>query len=71
MCLSDLRRGQKARVESIPDENLRTQLLRFGISSGTRITCHSRLPLGPVVLQFGGQEIALGRELARQITVSC
>lgn len=69
MSLSELRRGQTATVTHIPDETLRTQLLRFGIASGSRILCHARLPFGPVVLRFGGQEIALGRRIATQIGI--
>ena len=69
MCLSEMSRGQRACVAHIPDEALRTQLLRFGITAGSEVLCHCRIPLGPVILQFGGQEIALGRDLARQIKV--
>lgn len=69
MCLSDLRRGEWARVVGIPDENLRVQLLRFGISDGCRVCCHAKLPFGPVVLRYGGQEIAMGRQVARTIQV--
>ena len=69
MCVSDLRRGQWGRVLRIPDENLRVQLLRFGIHDGARVCCHARLPFGPVVLRYGGQEIALGREVARGIEI--
>jgi len=58
-----------ATVSHIPDETLRAQLLRFGIATGSRVPCHARLPFGPVVLRFGRQEIALGRQLAEQIKV--
>ncbi|MBI5014010.1 MAG: ferrous iron transport protein A [Deltaproteobacteria bacterium] len=71
MCLSDLRRGDSATVTGIPDENLRMQLLRFGITSGCHVSCHARLPFGPVVLRYGGQEIAVGREVARSVSVEC
>ncbi len=70
MCLSEMRRGQTATVTHIPDESLRTQLLRFGIATGSRVLCHAKLPFGPVVLRFGGQEIALGRDLAQQIKIN-
>ena len=69
MCLSELPQGQRARVTHIPDAELRTQLLRFGITAGSEISCHCRLPLGPIVVRFGGQEIALGRTLAAQVRV--
>jgi len=69
MSLSDLTRGQSAVISTIPEKNLRTQLLRFGIVTGTEVSCYTNIPFGPVVLRLGGQEIALGREIARQISV--
>lgn len=69
MSISELRRGQTATVGHIPVEELRVQLLRFGITAGCQISCHTNIPFGPVVLSYGGQEIALGRELARQIQI--
>lgn len=69
MCLSELRRGQKANVTEIADETLRVQLLRFGITQGCQVQCHTNLPFGPVVLRYGGQEIAIGREIAGQISI--
>lgn len=69
MCLSDLRRGETARVLQIPDERLRIQLLRFGIAAGSEVCCQARLPFGPVVVRYGGQEVAMGRQVARAIEV--
>lgn len=71
MSLSDLQRGQLATIVGIAEEKLRVQLMRFGITQGSEIHCYAKLPLGPVVLRFAGQEIALGREIARQIQVRC
>ncbi len=71
MSLNDLRRGQTATIDNIDKEQLRIQLLRFGITPGCRISCHTNIPFGPVVLRYGKQEIALGQELARQINVTC
>ena len=70
MSISDLRRGQTANVINIPDEKLRIQLLRFGIATGSKISCHTNIPFGPIVLKYGGQEIALGRKIAKQITIN-
>lgn len=70
MSINDLRRGQIATVGEIPGEQLRIQLLRFGITTGCQVSCHTNIPFGPVVLKYGGQEIALGRDLARQVGVS-
>ncbi len=69
MSLTELQRGQKATITAITNESMRVQLLRFGITCGSEISCHCKLPFGPVVLKFGGQEIALGRKIASLITV--
>jgi len=57
-------------VEHIPEGQFRHQLMRFGIAEGSRVTCYVKLPFGPVVLRHGGQEIAIGKSLARQMMVS-
>ncbi|MHB8764792.1 MAG: FeoA family protein [Deferrisomatales bacterium] len=69
MSLNDLRRGEWAKVLQIPDDSSRVQLLRFGITPGVRVCCHARVPFGPVVLKYGGQEIAVGRAVAGAIAV--
>lgn len=69
MSLCDLRRGQRAQVAEIKDEGLRVQLLRFGITQGSQVECRTHIPFGPVVLRYGGQEIALGREIAGRVSI--
>lgn len=71
MSINELRRGQTATIGKIDKEQLRVQLLRFGITAGCQVSCHTKIPFGPVVLKYGTQEIALGRELARQISIDC
>ncbi len=69
MCLKDLRNGEEAIVEEIPDGAVRHQLLRFGVAPGAKIRCHVKLPFGPVVVRHGGQEIAVGKALASKLRV--
>ena len=45
------------------------QCLRFGMAEGAYVTCVTKIPAGPLVLKSGRQEIAVGRKLARRITV--
>ena len=47
----------------------RVHALRFGMGEGSRISCVSRIPAGPVILKSGRQEIAVGRRLAERIHV--
>jgi ferrous iron transport protein A len=69
MTLDQARKGSEVQIVAIPDGLSRSQLIRMGIAEGTRVTCHERLPLGPIVLRCKRQEIAIGRQLARTIVV--
>lgn len=67
--LDQARKGDRLLIQAIPDATVRVQVLRFGLSIGSVVTCQSVMPGGPVVLRRGMQEIAIGRELARTIQV--
>lgn len=68
--LDGARKGKYITVLSLPEGVLRVQLIRLGITIGDKIFCVERLPGGTVVIQKNRQEIALGYELARQISIS-
>lgn len=67
--LDKVKRGQKVEICRIPDEKVRAQAIRFGVSEGTVVTCSEKLPAGPVIISKGHQELAIGRGLAQKITV--
>ena len=69
MCLSEMKRGQSAQIINISDDEIRTQFIRFGLGIGSQITCLEKIPLGPFMLRYNRQEIAIGREAAKQIQV--
>ncbi len=69
MTLDQVRRGSEIQIVSLDDPQSRSQLLRMGISEGSRVICQEKLPLGPVILRCRRQEIAIGRQLARSIQV--
>ncbi|MBE0447330.1 MAG: ferrous iron transport protein A [Actinobacteria bacterium] len=69
MCLDQVKIGERVIIKEILDGTAKTQFIRFGIGEGSTVTCHSKIPFGPVVLRKNRQEIAIGRELARTITV--
>lgn len=69
MGLDKVRAGEEVIIKEIPDSETKTQFIRFGIGEGSTVVCHSKIPFGPVVLRKNRQEIAIGRELARTITV--
>jgi len=67
--LDCVRKGDYLEIVSVDDEHARMQALRFGMSEGARVECVTRIPAGPLVLKSGRQEIAVGRSLAKRITV--
>ncbi|AQS58270.1 FeoA family protein [Desulforamulus ferrireducens] len=69
MTLDKCKRGQRLQITSIPDEVVRAQAIRFGIAEGSVVTCEEVVPAGPVVLSMFKQQIAIGRQLAKSITV--
>jgi len=69
MKLDEVRTGQLVRITSIPDEQVRAQIIRFGIAAGEVVTCVEIIPSGPVIIAKNKQEIAIGRKLARRIGV--
>ncbi len=69
MTLDKVKKGQKVRIISIPDPNIRAQAIRFGIAEGETVICDEVVPAGPVVLRKNRQQIAMGRRLAGTIVV--
>lgn len=69
MTLDKAKQGAEIEVLSIADPESRPLLMCMGICEGARMTCHRKLPLGPVIVRCKRQEIAIGRRLARRIHV--
>ncbi|MBI5230877.1 MAG: ferrous iron transport protein A [Coriobacteriales bacterium] len=67
--LDCVRKGDRIEIVSVDDDHARIQALRFGISEGACVECITRIPAGPLVLKSGRQEIAVGRSLAKRISV--
>lgn len=69
MRLDQVNKGQRFQITSIGDKQISTQAIRLGIHEGAKLTCAYKLPGGPVIIQNGMQEIAIGRGLARRIEI--
>jgi Fe2+ transport system protein FeoA len=67
--LDCVRAGEHIEIISVDDDHARIQALRFGMSAGACVRCVTRIPAGPLVIQSGRQEIAVGRSLAKRIRV--
>lgn len=69
MTLDKAKKGQLLKITGIENEFTRIQAIRFGIDEGSVITCRENLPAGPVIIVKNKREIAIGRSLARTISV--
>lgn len=70
MTLDMGKRGQNLRIASIPNQLIKSQAIRFGIMEGEWVVCEDVIPAGPVIIRKNMQQLALGRKLAREITVT-
>ncbi|MCC6549436.1 MAG: ferrous iron transport protein A [Ignavibacteriaceae bacterium] len=68
--LDQVKKGNYITIMQLPSGNIKVQLIRIGISVGDKVFCLERLPGGTIVIQKNRQEIAIGYDLARQITFS-
>lgn len=69
MTLTEAPKKTNLEVISINNEQLSGDALRFGIEVGNNIEVVNNLPGGPIIIQKNQQQIAIGRQLANQITV--
>jgi Fe2+ transport system protein FeoA len=70
LCSLDcIRKGERIEIVSVDDQHARVQALRFGMAEGACVECVTKIPAGPLVLKSGRQEIAVGRALAKRISV--
>lgn len=69
MTLADAKDGDKLIVLSTGDEEISLQTLRFGIDSGAEIEVEKNIRGGPVIVSRNHLEIAIGREIAKNIEV--
>jgi ferrous iron transport protein A len=67
--LDKSRKGNAAKVIKLPGGQVKSQLIRLGISEGDTLKCVERLPGGTIVIRKNRQEIALGYDLAKKIHV--
>ncbi|MDP2183369.1 MAG: ferrous iron transport protein A [Actinomycetota bacterium] len=69
IALDGVRRGDEVEIIEVADDHARLHALRFGVCQGSCVRCVTRIPAGPVVIESGRQEIAIGRGLAKRIRV--
>lgn len=67
--LDKIKKGTYFTIEKLPSGIIKVQLIRLGLSEGDTIFCLERLPGGTIIVQKNRQEIAIGFELAKLISV--
>lgn len=67
--LDKAKKGSYITISSLPAGIYKIQLIRLGITEGTKVYCLEHLPGGTIVLQKNRQEIALGYDLAKKIII--
>lgn len=70
LTLDKARKGSYVTIISLPAGVVKVQLIRLGVTEGTKVYCMERLPGGTVVLQRNRQEIAIGYDLAKKIEIT-
>jgi len=65
--LSDIEVGQKVEIFQFIDSDIKLFSSRFGIEEGQLVTCTAKP--GAVVISKNQQEIAIGKDLSKQIYV--
>ena len=69
MTLADAKEGDMLIVLTTGDDEISVQTLRFGIDSGAEIEVQQNIRGGPVIVSRNQLEIAIGREIAKNIEV--
>lgn len=70
MCLLDAKIGDRVRVVGFTGRKMTSKLQQVGLYPGDRLQVLREAPLGgPILVQAGGREMALGRGVAARILV--
>ncbi|MBI2844689.1 MAG: ferrous iron transport protein A [Armatimonadetes bacterium] len=51
MTLDQAKNGSEVQILSVQDPEIRSKLVRIGISEGSVVVCMDKLPFGPVILR--------------------
>jgi Fe2+ transport system protein FeoA len=69
MTLDMAKVGDTVKIIEIIDHGAATVAMRLGISQGETLSLVAKIPGGPLVVNRGDMEIALGREICKGIEV--
>lgn len=61
--------GDRLVIQTIRNPQSAIMALRLGIAAGEQVELAARIPGGPLVIQRGALQIALGRDICKDIEV--
>ncbi|MCL5970994.1 MAG: ferrous iron transport protein A [Firmicutes bacterium] len=70
MTLDQVPRGTRVKITDIADVERRLEATRLGLGPGAWVRVTRIVPKGPIIVHTDAGQIAIGRQLARNITVS-
>jgi Fe2+ transport system protein FeoA len=70
MTLDQVPRGIRVRIIGIANIERKLEATRLGLGPGAWVLVTRIVPKGPIIVRTEAGQIALGRQLARDITVS-
>lgn len=70
MTLDMAQKGQMLLIKKVKRDDVRPQAMRLGLYEGALLECSESIRNGPVILRSDFCEIAVGKRIAEQITVT-
>ncbi|MDF1611070.1 MAG: FeoA family protein [Stygiobacter sp.] len=67
--LDKISQGKFLKITKLPTGDIKSQLIRLGLSEGDKLKCTHKLPGGTIVVKKNRQEIAIGFDLAKKIKI--
>ncbi len=67
--LDKISQGKFLKIIKLPTGDIKSQLIRLGITEGDNLKCIHKLPGGTIVVKKNRQEIAIGYDLAKKIKI--
>lgn len=69
MTLDMAQKGQTLLIQKVERADVRPQAMRLGLYEGALLECSESIRNGPVILRNAFCEIAVGKRIAKQVTV--
>ncbi|MEZ0537372.1 ferrous iron transport protein A [Caldicellulosiruptoraceae bacterium PP1] len=69
MTLDSINKGQEVTIHKISKLDAKLFAYRLGINEGSKVKCIGKISNGPIIVRKNNQELAIGRNIAKNIEV--